>query len=216
MLVPVESGNTVVCVLPFTQIDAKLWTNFHKHLQNKKSNANSFLQNLLGQPLLLATTSNSFGMTEWVTGTMQNSSPSQTDHLTPHRLPGLQSAQGFCCCFSRASQECSNSSFPNRQRNLQVVIHDNYLFSHQASKLGVGLLFLRPWMQSLLGIQAVPVVQKAFWRWKWETTSWISFISMVKASWTRGHSRPNSIRGCYFHTLLAVLISKQMKVLLDL
>lgn len=51
--------------------------------------------------------------------------------------------------------------------------------------------------------------------WELETTSWTSFISMVKASWTRGHSRPNSIWECSFRTL-AVLISKQMKVLLDL
>lgn len=66
---------------------------------------------------------------------MQNPSPGQTDHLTPYRLLELQSAQCFCCCFSAAlkSQECSNTSFPNGQRETQIANYDNCLFSHQAS-----------------------------------------------------------------------------------
>lgn len=151
--------------------------------------------------------------------TMQNSSSGQTDHLSPYRLLELQSGHCFCCCFSSAlkSQECCNPSFLNGQRNLQVVIYDNFLLSHQASNRAR----VRPVLPQTLNAesfwnQAVPAVQKAFWRWEGDTTSWVPFISMVKASWTRGHSRSNPIWGCSFHTLRVVLISKQRKALLDL
>lgn len=104
----------------------------------KKSNTNSFLQNLLESTSSAdnsSTTSNSFGMTEWATDRQCRTLPQPDRSPNPYRLLELQSAHCFCCCFSGASKswECSNPSFPDGQRNLQLVFYDNYLFSHQAS-----------------------------------------------------------------------------------
>lgn len=130
--------NTVVHILPLTQIGAKLWIYFHKHLQNKKSNANSFLQNLLQ-----SASSTGYNFKFLWDDTMSNRRAMQNSSPWPDRSPNsLQTAWTavctvlpFCCCFSSAlkSRERANPSFPNGQKGLQVVIYDNYLFSHQAS-----------------------------------------------------------------------------------